>query len=77
MGTFSATAKAGQTIQFQCELKLNLLGGDYFISIGVAQDDNDKDNVAIDRRYDMIHLRVEDEQTAFGLAALKGEIREV
>lgn len=76
-GKVSVTAKAGQTIQFQCELKLNLLAGDYFISIGVAQDDNDKDNVAIDRRYDMIHLRVEDQQTAFGLAALNGEIREV
>ena len=76
-GKVSSSAKQGETLQFQCELKMNLLGGDYFISLGVAQDDNDKDNVAIDRRYDMIHLRVEDKQTAFGLAALNGEIKEV
>ena len=65
---------AGDLVQLEFTMKANLLGGDYFISIGVAQDDEDKDNLAIDRRYDMVHLRVEDANDAFGFASLEGDI---
>ena len=70
-----SSQSAGDIVQLEFTLKANLLGGDYFISIGVAQDDPDKDNVAIDRRYDMIHIRVEDDNDAFGFASLDAELR--
>lgn len=64
----------GDLISIEFKLSLNLLGGDYFISLGVAQDDDSKDNIAIDRRYDMIHLHVSDTLDAFGFAALNGSL---
>jgi lipopolysaccharide transport system ATP-binding protein len=70
-----SSQQAGDLVQLEFALKVNLLGGDYFISIGVAQDDEDKDNVAIDRRYDMIHLRVEDNNDAFGFASLDADLK--
>ena len=54
------------TYKFQCLL----IPGDYFISLGIAEDDNSKDNVAIDRRYDMIHLPILGEPGDFGVADL-------
>ena len=43
---------------------------DYFISLGLADDDEQKDNLAIDRRYDLIHLQVRAERRDFGISAL-------
>ena len=63
------------TIEFN--LTLNLLAGDYFVSIGVAQDHNVKDNIAIDRRYDLIHLHVGETVDAFGIVDLNGELRAI
>jgi lipopolysaccharide transport system ATP-binding protein len=47
-----------------------LLSGDYFISIGVAVEDELGVSQAVDRRYDMIHLHVEGNRDAFGIADL-------
>lgn len=55
-------------------LKLNLLAGDYFISLGVAQDHDVKDNIAIDRRYDLIHVHIRETLDAFGIADLEGDL---
>ena len=63
---------AGDLVSFEFALTLNLLAGDYFISLGVAQDDEKRDNVAVDRRYDMIHVHVKQTPDAFGTAALEG-----
>lgn len=70
------SGKAGEQIQLCFFLDVNLLANDYFISLGIAQEHPEKDNIAIDRRYDMIHLRVDNvgAADAFGVAALNAKI---
>lgn len=62
--------KAGSELLIRYSFVINLVGGDYFISLGLADDDEQKDNLAVDRRYDLIHLQVRAEQTDFGISAL-------
>jgi lipopolysaccharide transport system ATP-binding protein len=62
--------KAGSELLVRYRFPISLIGGDYFISVGLADDDEHKDNLAVDRRYDMIHLQVRSEQGDFGIAAL-------
>ncbi len=68
--------KSGEQVQVTFEFDANLLPNDYFISLGVAQDHLDKDNIAIDRRYDMIHMQIDSlgQAKAFGLAELNAQI---
>ncbi len=73
-GNLKPSQRAGDLISIEFSLTLNLLAGDYFISLGVAQDHQVKDNVAIDRRYDMIHLHVSETQEAFGVVDLEGDL---
>ena len=73
-GAVPTEQSAGDLVSIEFSLKANLLAGDYFISLGVAQDHDDKDNIAIDRRYDMIHLHVSDTEDAFGVVDLQGEL---
>jgi lipopolysaccharide transport system ATP-binding protein len=47
-----------------------LLSGDYFISVGVAVEDELGVSQAVDRRYDMIHLHIDGNRDAFGIADL-------
>jgi lipopolysaccharide transport system ATP-binding protein len=54
-----------------------LVPGEYFISLGVAVDDNTVDNLAIDRRYDLIHLTIDGPGRNFGIADLGLEIAEL
>lgn len=74
--TAVAAQQADDRIRVTFQLELNVLANDYFISLGVAQEHPDKDNIAIDRRYDMIHLRIDDPQEtdAFGVAAMNAGI---
>ncbi len=65
---------AGDLISIEFCFKAHLLAGDFFLSLGIAQDHNEKDNIAIDRRYDMIHLHVSDTQEAFGVVDLEGKM---
>ena len=73
-GSLAGRQSAGDLVSIEFVLKLNLLAGDYFISLGVAQDHHVKDNVGVDRRYDLIHLHVARTAEAFGVANLKGKI---
>ncbi len=73
-GVVPTSQKAGDLVSIEFALTANLLAGDYFISLGVAQDHDDKDNIAIDRRYDMIHLHVGETEDAFGVVDLQGEL---
>lgn len=57
------------------DFKVNLIAGDYFISLGIAQDDDSVDNLAIDRRYDIIHLCVTGGDQDFGIADLSLSIQ--
>ncbi|HCX88801.1 MAG TPA: sugar ABC transporter ATP-binding protein, partial [Gammaproteobacteria bacterium] len=42
--------------------------GEYFVSVGMAQDDRARDNVAVDRRYDLIHMTISGAPGDFGIA---------
>jgi lipopolysaccharide transport system ATP-binding protein len=64
----------GDIVEVTFSLTFNLLGGDYFISLGVAEDDPVKDNLAIDRRYDLIHINLTPTIEEFGIAAMDGQI---
>jgi len=66
--------RAGSELLIRYRFPINVVGGDYFISLGLADDDEQKDNLAVDRRYDLIHLQVKAEQSDFGIAALNMEM---
>jgi lipopolysaccharide transport system ATP-binding protein len=74
IGDLPTVQKAGDLVSIEFSLTLNLLAGDYFVSLGIAQDHAAKDAIPVDRRYDMIHLHVRDNKEAFGYAALDGNI---
>jgi lipopolysaccharide transport system ATP-binding protein len=67
-GTDLPKVVAGQRIKVQYEFVCSLIPGEYFISVGIAQDDPIRDNVAIDRRYDLIHMPVSGALGDFGVA---------
>lgn len=67
--------RAGTRTVVEFEFDVNLLPGEYFVSLGVAVDDETVDNLAIDRRYDMVHLSVEGGPADFGIADLGAKIR--
>ena len=73
---FSAS-QAGEVAQIKFELTANLAAGDYFISLGVALDDDEKDHTPLDRRYDLIHLSVADDEQSFGIAELGATIEQI
>lgn len=75
VGDLPTAQVAGDLVSIEYILTLNLLAGDYFISLGVAQDHAAKDAIPVDRRYDMIHLHVRDNKEAFGIAALDGKLQ--
>ncbi len=62
--------RSGSEFLVSYSFEINLIGGDYFISLGLADDDEQIDNLAVDRRYDMIHLQVKAEHNDFGMCAL-------
>ncbi|MHC8732199.1 ABC transporter ATP-binding protein [Arenicellales bacterium IMCC56312] len=66
MGFFGGTL--GQTLVVNFDFVCSLVSGEYFISIGIAADDDDRDNVAIDRRYDVICLPVVGHSGDFGIS---------
>ena len=66
--------RAGNEFLIRYRFPINVVGGDYFISLGLADDDEQKDNLAVDRRYDLIHIQVKAEQRDFGIAALNMEM---
>jgi lipopolysaccharide transport system ATP-binding protein len=66
----------GETAEVYFAFTLNILPGEYFLSLGVAQDDDSVDNLAIDRRYDLVHLTVTGGPDDLGFAELCMRIEE-
>ena len=66
----------GEAAEIRFRFTLNLLPGEYFLSLGVAQDDDSVDNLAIDRRYDLAHFTVQGALNDLGFAALNMKIAE-
>jgi lipopolysaccharide transport system ATP-binding protein len=67
---------AGESTTVVFEFTCAVVPGQYFISLGIALDDAARDNVAVDRRYDLIHLPVIGELGDFGVADLDLTIAE-
>lgn len=74
IGDLPTFEESGALVTIEFRLKLNLLAGDYFVSLGVAQDHDSKDAIPVDRRYDLIHLHVSETKDAFGYADLNGSM---
>jgi lipopolysaccharide transport system ATP-binding protein len=66
----------GEIAEVYFRFTMNLLPGEYFLSLGVAQDDDSVDNLAIDRRYDLSHLTVSGGPDDLGFAEMKLGISE-
>ena len=60
--------EAGQSIKVLFNFTCALVPGEYFVSVGIAQDDRARDNVAVDRRYDVIHMPIIGASDDFGIA---------
>lgn len=69
--------RAGMVMSVKFSFTASLAAGDYFISLGVSVDDDDKDHIPLDRRYDLIHFQVADDQRSFGIADLDASIEQV
>jgi len=61
----------GEIVDISFRLQNHLVQGSYFFSLGVAQNNDSVDNLALDRRYDLFSLAVDGEQKDFGLANLQ------
>ena len=72
-----STSKENETVEMKIEFVINLAAGDYFISLGVSTDDDEKDHIPLDRRYDLVHFAVHDDQQSFGIAELNASIEQV
>ena len=56
----------------------HLIPGEYFISVGVVIREETGPETALDRRYDLLHLKIhEDKRDAFGIAAVDMQITEI
>lgn len=69
--------KKGDLVRIDFDVDVNLIASDYFISLGVAIDDESLDNCAIDRRYDIIHFSVQAKVDDFGVASMHMKFREI
>jgi lipopolysaccharide transport system ATP-binding protein len=70
------TPSAGDETEIVFKFQLNVLAGDYFISLGVADDDEQADQIAVDRRYDVLHLIVKGGPDDLGFADMEMSISE-
>ena len=68
---------AGESIILVFEFACAVVPGGCFISLGIALDDSSKDNLAVDRRYDLIHLPVVGDLGDFGVADLNLKLSNV
>lgn len=61
---------AGETVYVKFSFKVDLVSSEYFFSLGVISNNFDGEDTILHRRYDLFRLKVQDENTAFGFAAL-------
>lgn len=55
----------------------NLVQADYFISLGVAEDIPGEEPIPLDRRYDMIHVKLSHNSLGFGIVDLNMNVTEL
>lgn len=65
---------AGETVIVTFSLALHLIGSEYFFSLGVVAGRGGMEHEILHRRYDLFRLKVQDDNSAFGYAALPARI---
>ncbi|WP_308722765.1 ABC transporter ATP-binding protein [Paenibacillus polysaccharolyticus] len=77
-GATQVSPKFNDTYSFvKFKLTPKLIQGDYFISLGVAEDVPGLEAPPLDRRYDLIHLKLNHNTLAFGITDIGMEISEL
>ena len=66
----------GETAVVKFNLSASLISGEYFISLGLAEFKNG-DTVPLDRRYDLINLKVYNSAPRYGIADFQMGITEM
>lgn len=69
----SSPHKSGDSVRVRFNLCLRLTEGDYFLSVGVAEDSGGEP-IPLDRRYDAIHIQVTNSTRLSGFVDLAPEI---
>jgi len=67
-------ARAGQEMDIEVVMPVQLYQGDYFVSVGIASCDASGNVVPHDRRYDSIHITIEPTTDFIGLVDLGAKI---
>ena len=63
--------KAGDQLVMRFSFVPRLVAGDYFVALGIAQLDAERQVIAVDRRYSAIVLHVQNDRVTHGLADLQ------
>ncbi|MBF0279414.1 MAG: ABC transporter ATP-binding protein [SAR324 cluster bacterium] len=69
-------AQAGDISVFKISVKMSLIHGDYFMSLGIVERQENLEIVAMDRRYDLIHLKILQSSRVFGIVDLEADFFE-
>jgi lipopolysaccharide transport system ATP-binding protein len=72
-----APGRPGSIEIIRFRFSADLVTADYFISLGLAEEDKLKDSVAVDRRFDLIHMYVTSEHLDFGIVSLNMDIARI
>ena len=70
LGQCVSPVRAGDMAVWKFTMPMNIAGGDCFIGLGADERVQDDEDIPLDRRYDLIHLRVEAGAHFDGLADL-------
>lgn len=66
--------QAGDIVVFKISVKMSLVHGDYFMSLGIVEQQDEI--IAMDRRYDLIHLKIHQTSRVFGIVDLEADFFE-
>ena len=64
----------GSVTMVRFSFTADLVTADYFISLGLADVDDLKESIAVDRRFDLIHLYISSDHLDFGIVSLNMDI---
>ncbi|HBE91152.1 MAG TPA: sugar ABC transporter ATP-binding protein [Gammaproteobacteria bacterium] len=64
----------GSVAMVRFSFTADLVTADYFISLGLADIDDLKESIAVDRRFDLIHLYISSDHLDFGIVSLNMDI---
>ena len=71
-----ASRSKGERAVFRFDLPSSLISGEYFINIGLAEYKGG-DTVPLDRRYDLIHLKIYNSTSRYGIVDFQMQILEL